>query len=279
MFLALRYSKYSGLPVINHCEDKEIAGNGVMNEGWVSSRLGLRGIPAAAEEIMIARDIFLANLTGARLHIAHVSTKGSVKLIRQAKSDGTNITAEVTPNHLLLTEERIVSAPLQNGQELAYDTTAKVNPPLRTEADIEALIEGIKDGTIDAIATDHAPHTHVDKMCEFGTAAFGISSFETAFAGLLSLVHRNILDYKTLIAAMTGGPAAIINSSAGISGGLSEGKPADITVFDPSLTWTVDSNNFISRGKNTPYNGMEMKGKVLLTIAGGKPAFRDKSIE
>src|SRR4030043_1458125 len=204
MSLAMDYSYALGLPIIDHCEDKELSDGGYMNDGWVSARLGLRGMPKAAEEIIVARDLALAQLTGARLHIAHVSTEGSVELIRRAKEKDIAVTAEVTPHHLTLTEERVMGSQLKNNGRLTYDTNAKVNPPLRTKEDIAALIQGLKDGTIDAIATDHAPHTLEDKMCEFGLAAFGISGLETAFACLMSLVHNGQLDLETLLSKLTG---------------------------------------------------------------------------
>jgi len=271
MSLAMDYSQDLGLPIIDHCEDKELSDGGCMNDGWVSARLGLKGIPKAAEEIIIARDLALAHLTGAKLHVAHVSTEGSVELIRRAKEKGVSVTAEVTPHHLTLTEERVM------GNQLTYDTNAKVNPSLRTKEDIAALIKGLKDGTIDAIATDHAPHTLVDKMCEFGLAAFGISGLETALACLMSLVHDHQLDMKTLISKFTFEPARIIGTRYGELGTLKSGCQADVVIFDPNKEWIVDSRDFTSKGKNTPFDGCTFKGRVILTIVAGKTVYRDNS--
>ncbi len=277
MSLAMDYSRALGLPIIDHCEDKELSDGGFMNDGWVSARLGLKGIPKAAEEIMVARDIALAQLTGARLHITHVSTEGSVELVRHAKERGIAVTAEVTPHHLTLTEERIMDSQPKKHNQLAYDTNAKVNPPLRTKEDIAALIKGLKDGTIDAIATDHAPHTSVDKMCEFGLAAFGISGLETAFACLMTLVHSGELDLMTLISKLTCEPAKIIGTKYGGLGTLKPGCCADITIFDPSKEWVVDSHDFASKGKNTPFDGYQFTGKVMATIVAGEIVYRDNS--
>jgi dihydroorotase len=275
MSLAMDYSHALGLPIIDHCEDKELSDGGSMNDGWVSARLGLKGMPKATEEIIVARDLALAQLTRARLHIAHVSTEGSVELIRRAKEKDIAVTAEVTPHHLTLTEERVMSGGTNN--LLAYDTNAKVNPPLRTKEDIAALIEGLKDGTIDAIATDHAPHTSVDKMCEFGLAAFGISGLETALACLMSLLHSGQLDLKTIISKLTFEPARIIGTRYGELGTLKPGCQADVTLFNPNKEWIVDSRDFTSKGKNTPFDGCHFKGKVIITIVAGKIVYRDNS--
>jgi dihydroorotase len=274
MALALEKAAGSGLPIIDHCEDLELSRGGQMNDGWVAARLGLKGIPAAAEESIIARDIALAEMTGARLHITHVSTRGSVELIRIAKSKGLRITADVTPHHLTLTDERIAGNPLNPGEAPAYDTLAKVNPPLRTPADIEALIRGINDGTIDAIATDHAPHTVEDKLCEFETAAFGISGFETAFAVLMTLVKAGEISLNTLIARMTIGPSKILISKFGRTGSLKAASIADIALLDLNRKWIVDKSNFLSKGKNTPFDGYRLKGMVVATIHRGEIAYR-----
>jgi dihydroorotase len=279
MYLAMEYGRSLNLPIIDHCEDKELADGGLMNEGWVATRLGLKGIPSAAEEIMIARDIALAKLTGARLHIAHVSTQGSVELIRNARQKGISVTAEVTPHHLTLTEERVMGSPVKQSKYLTFDTNAKVNPPLRTKMDTAALIQGLKDGTLDAIATDHAPHTSVDKLCEFGAAAFGISGLETALGSLMSLVHEGQLDITTLVSKLTFEPARIIGSNHGGLGTLEPGCRADITIFDPDKEWTVDSQSFISKGKNTPFDGYQFKGKVIATIVNGSIVYQDKSVK
>jgi len=265
---ALDYSRAFGLPVIDHCEDKTLTEGGQMNEGIISTKLGLPGIPAAAEEIMVARDLALAQLTGARLHIAHVTTEGSVDLIRHAKEKDVKVTAEVTPHHLTLTEEKVIG----------YDSNAKVNPPLRTEQDIQALIQGLNENVIDIIATDHAPHTEVDKLCEFGLAAFGISGFETALSSLMSLVHSKQLTLVTLIAKLTDEPAKIIGDKYGKLGTLAIGASADVTIFNPDKEWVVDTKAFASKGKNTPLAGSMLKGKVMATIFGGKLIYKDDSL-
>jgi len=274
MSLAMDYSCALGLPIIEHCEDRELADGGLMNDGWVSTRLGLKGIPATGEEIAVARDLALAQLTGARLHIAHVSTKGSAELIRRAKEEGIAVTAEATPHHLILTEERVMGWQSEDNR-LTYDTSAKVNPPLRTEEDIAALIEALKDGVVDVIATDHAPHRLVDKMCEFGLAAFGISGFETALGCLMGLVHSGELDLVTLISKLTFEPARIIGTRYGELGTLKPGCQADITLFNPDKEWVVSSQNFASKGKNTPFDGYQFKGKVMTTIVAGEIVYRD----
>ncbi len=277
MRLAMEYVSRLGLPIIDHCEDKSLSQDGVMNEGWVSARLGLKGIPAAAEETMVARDISLAALTSARLHIAHISTRGSVELVRSAKEKGVAVTAEVTPHHLLLTEERVMGINPDDNLSF-YDVNAKANPPLRTKEDIAALIQGLRDGTIDAIATDHAPHTTVDKLCEFNIAAFGISGLETAFGCLMSLVHRGEMDLMMLISLLTCGPAKVIGTRYSGLGTLRPGCPADISIFDPSKEWVVDSRDFASKGKNTPFEGQLLRGKVLATISQGKIVYRDDAL-
>ncbi len=276
MSLAMDYSRSLGLPIIDHCEDKGLSDGGFMNDGWVSARLGLKGIPKAAEEVIVARDIALAQMTDARIHMAHASTEGSVELIRRAKEKGIKVTAEVTPHHLTLTEERVMGSQLKKNERLKYDTNAKVNPPLRTKEDIAALIQGLKDGTIDAIATDHAPHTLEDKMCEFGLAAFGISGLETAFACLMSLVHDGRLDLKTLISKLTVEPAGIIGTRYGELGTLRSGCRADVTIFDPNREWIVDSRSFFSKGKNTPFNGYPFKGQVIMTIVAGQIVYKSE---
>jgi dihydroorotase len=265
---ALDYSRAFDLPIIDHCEDKALTEGGQMNEGVISTRLGLRGIPSAAEEIMVARDLALAQLIGGRLHIAHVTTEGSVELIRRAKEKGIKVTAEVTPHHLTLTEERVIG----------YDTNAKVNPPLRTKQDIKALIQGLNDNTIDIIATDHAPHTEADKLCEFDLAPFGISGFETALGSLMSLVHEGELSLTTLIAKLTYEPARIIGNRYGGLGTLAIGAPADVTIFDPNLEWVVDTKDFASKGRNTPLASEQLKGRVMATIYQGKLVYKDGSI-
>ncbi len=269
MHQALDYSRDLDLPIIDHCEDTSLTEGGQMNEGIISTKLGLRGIPAAAEEIIVARDLALAELTGGRLHIAHVSTEGSVDLIRRAKEKGIKVTAEVTPHHLTLTEEKVIG----------YNTNAKVNPPLRTKRDIQALIQGLKENVINIIATDHAPHTEADKLCEFDIAAFGISGLETALGSLMSLVHNGQLSLVTLISKLTCEPAKIIGNKYDKLGTLDIGAPADITIFDPDLEWIVDTKAFVSKGKNTPLNGSRLKGKVMATILQGKLVYKDDSVK
>ncbi len=265
---ALDYSRAFELPVTDHCEDTILTEGGQMNEGVLSAKLGLRGIPNAAEDIIVARDLALAELTGGWIHIAHTTTEGAVELIRRAKEKGINVTAEVTPHHLTLTEERVIG----------YNTNAKVNPPLRTERDIEALIQGLNDNTIDIIATDHAPHTEGDKLCEFALAPFGISGLETAFGSLMSLVHNKKLSLTTLIAKLTFEPAKILGGKHGQLGTLAVGAPADVTVFDPDREWVVDTKDFASKGKNTPLAGEKLKGKVIATIYQGKIVYRDNNV-
>jgi dihydroorotase len=266
---ALDYSLALGLPITDHCEDIALTKGGVMNEGIISTKLGLRGIPNAAEDIIVARDLALAQLTGGRLHIAHTSTEGSVDLIRRAKEKGIRVTAEVTPHHLTLTEEKVIG----------YGTNAKVNPPLRTKYDIQALIQGLNDNTIDIIATDHAPHTEADKLCGFALAPFGISGFETALGSLMSLVHDGQLALVTLIAKLTCEPAKIIGNKYGKLGTLAIGASADVTIFDSDMSWVVDTRVFASKGKNTPLAGSVLKGKVMATISQGKLVYKDDSIK
>ncbi|MFC2001311.1 dihydroorotase [Chloroflexota bacterium] len=264
---ALDYSRAFSLPIIDHCEDTALTEGGQINEGIISLELGLRGIPAAAEEIMVTRNLALVQqLPGAHLHLAHVSTAGSVELIRRCKEKGIEVTAEVTPHHLTLTEERAIG----------YDTNAKVNPPLRTERDVEALIQGLKENVIDIIATDHAPHTEADKRCEFTLAAFGISGLETSLGSLMRLVHDGQLPLTMLIAKLTREPARIIGNNK--LGTLSNYAIADITLFDPDKEWLVDTAAFASRGKNTPLAGSVLKGKVMATIFQGKLVYQDDSV-
>ncbi len=255
---AMQYACMLGVPVISHCEDKNLSGGGVMHEGAVSSVLGLKGIPASAEEVMVARDIILAAETGCRLHIAHVSTAGSVRLVREAKARGIPVTAEVAPHHFTLTHEAV----------RGYDTSTKVNPPLRTASDVEAVKEGLADGTIDAIATDHAPHAAHEKEVEYELAPFGIAGLETA-VGLVwtELVQTGILTPAQAVAKMSLSPARIL----GVPGGVLEvGAPADLTIVDPNRTWEVDVNLLTSKGKNTPFGGRVLKGLACAVVVGGR---------
>jgi dihydroorotase len=293
---ALEYVSAFGLPIIEHSEELSLSHEGVMHEGWVSNRLGLRGIPAAAEETAIARNIALAELTGAHLHVAHVSTRESVELIRRAKARGVQVTAEVMPHHLTLTDEAVMlAAPVlsevegvespgglahSTGSGLAYDTNAKVNPPLRPRPDVDACIAGLADGTIDAIATDHAPHATEDKLCEFDFAAFGISGFEAALALCLSLMHEGKLDLSTVIYKLTAGPVQTLGLERFVPGlgSLAEGAPGDVLVFDPQTEWVVEPERFVSKGKNTPLAGRMLRGRVVATVYGGRPVFVEEGV-
>lgn len=262
MRTALEYARSFGVPVIDHCEEPSLAKGGVMNEGIVSARMGLKGIPAEAEEIMVIRDILLARRTGGHVHLAHMSTKGSVELIRWGKERAIPVTAEVCPHHLSLTDDLCAR----------YNTNAKMNPPLRTAADVEALQEAVADGTIDIIATDHAPHHYDEKEREFADAPFGIVGLETALAVVMTrLVAPGVLDLATLVDRMSCAPARIF----GLPGGtLAPGTPADVTVIDPARRWTVDPGLFRSKGRNTPYAGMTLQGQAIVTIVGGRVIHR-----
>jgi dihydroorotase len=285
---ALEYASTFGLPIIDHCEDPSLSHDAVMNESWVSTRLGLRGAPAAAESAAVARDIALAEATGAHVHIAHVSTRGAVEEIRRAKARGVRVTCEVTPHHLTLTDE-IVAFGARAGDELVYETNAKVNPPLRSGDDVDACVEALADGTIDCIATDHAPHAVTEKLCEFDEAAFGISGLETAF-GLSStiLFHRGDAEKRrsflsspgehgeislsTLIERLTLGPVRALGLDRLVPGigTLAVGAPGDVVVLDPDAEWVVEPELFASKGKNTPLGGVTLRGAVVATIAAGK---------
>lgn len=254
---AMEYAFSLQLPVISHCEDTNLSADGLMNEGYYSTILGLRGIPGIAEEAMIARDILIAEFTKTCVHIAHVSTAGSVRLIRDAKKRGLKVTAETAPHYFTLTEESLQG----------YDTNFKVNPPLRSEKDIAAIKEGLADGTIDVIACDHAPHGRTDKEVEFEYAANGISGLETSLGLSLNLINSRTLNWPELIVRMSLNPARILNLPKGT---LEPGADADITVIDPQLKWTVDVQAFRSRGKNSPFHGRQMQGKAILTIVGGE---------
>jgi dihydroorotase len=254
---ALEYSKAFDLPIISHCEDLTLSDNGVMNEGLLSMTLGLKGIPAEAEQIMVFRDILLTELTHGRLHICHVSTEGSVNLIREAKRRGVNVTAETCPHYFSLTEDAVKN----------YDTNAKVNPPLRTKKDIDAIKEGLRDGTIDVIATDHAPHHLDEKLREFDMAPFGISGLETALSLSLNLVEEGILTPTQLCEKMSLNPSRILRIEKGT---LKVGSVADIVIIDPAKEFIVDAKKFASKGKNTPFEGVVLKGMVVITIYKGK---------
>ncbi len=281
MRLALTYSRDLGIPISNHCEDHALCSGGVMAEGWVSSRLGLAGIPAVAEEAMVARDIALAELTGGRLHLAHLSSAGSVALVRQAKERGIPVTAEVCPHHLMLTEAWALGGkgdPNVAAGPLAYDTHTKVYPPLRSQADVAACVAGLADGTIDCIATDHAPHERVSKECTYQEAAFGISVLETALGSLLATVRSGAVSLPTMVERLTTGPARALGNDLHEYAALTPGTPADVTLFDPEAAWTVDVNQFASMGRNTPLNGVELHGRVAATIVGGRVVFEEPAV-
>ncbi len=263
---ALEYAGMLATPAIDHCEDPALSG-GVMHEGWVATRLGLRGVPSAAEETMVARNIALAAETGSHVHLAHVSTAGSVELIRQAKLRGVAVTAEVTPHHLALTHEAVLTGPAESLTELAYDTNAKVNPPLRTREDVAACVAGLIDGTIDCIATDHAPHAIQDKLSEFDAAALGMSGLETALALCLTA-----LDIQTAVQRLTIAPVRALGLDRRIEGlgTLSPDAPADVALIDPAAEWTVEPELFASKGKNTPLVGRTLRGRVVATVYAGR---------
>ena len=259
---AMEYVRAFDIPVIVHAEDTYLSDDGVMNEGKTSTMLGLKGIPNASEEVMIARDIFLSELTGTNLHICHVSTEGSVRIIREAKKRGVKVTAEATPHHFLLTDEEVYN----------YNTNAKMNPPLRTSKDVKAIIKGLKDGTIDIIATDHAPHSEDEKNVEFDIAPFGIVGLETALPLSLKLVDEKVLTMSQVIEKLTILPAQIVNSDKGT---LKKNHVADITIFDPKDEYLIDKNTFNSKGKNTPFQNWKVRGKVKYTFVSGKIVYKN----
>jgi dihydroorotase len=260
---ALEYARTFDLPLVQHCEDLALSAGGAMNEGAVATRAGIRAQPAAAESSMVARDIELCALTGARYHVAHVSSAESVRLVREAKRRGLPVTCEVTPHHLWLSDAACAH----------YDTAAKCNPPLRGAADIEALREGLRDGTIDAVATDHAPHSSIEKDVEFEQAAFGMVGLETALPLMLELVRAGLLTPAALVTRMSSAPARIFRLRGGA---LTPGAPADVTVIDPEASWTCDVAAFRSRSRNSPFAGRPLRGRAALTIVGGKLAFAEE---
>jgi dihydroorotase len=257
---AMEYAIAFDLPVVDHCEDLHLAEGGCMNEGLVSTELGLPGIPAAAEDVMVARNIALAELTGARLHLAHISTEGSVRLVREAKSRGIRVTAEACPHHFTITEEVV----------RGYNTHAKMNPPLRTWKDVRAIKEGLRDGTIDVIATDHAPHATQEKQQGFTEAPFGIVGLETAWPLTLALVEEGVLSLESAVEKLSSAPARAFGLS---KGGLAVGAVADVVVTDPQDSWEVDPAKFRSKSRNTPFAGWKVKGRVKTTIVGGRVVF------
>lgn len=259
---AMIYANAFGLRVISHCEDMDLADGGCMNEGETATRLGLRGISTAAEDVMVAREIILSEYTGIPVHIAHVSTKASVENLRQAKKRGVKITAETCPHYFTLTESACEG----------YNTNAKMNPPLRCDSDVEAVKEGLMDGTLDMIATDHAPHHRDEKNVEFDSAPNGIVGFETAFAlSYTHLVKSGLMSLNQLVEKMAWAPAKMLNIP---KGDLTEGADADITLVDLNEAYTVDTDGFLSKSKNSPYNGFKVAGRIRLTLVGGKIAFQ-----
>jgi dihydroorotase len=256
---AMEYAKGFDLPIISHCEELSLVADGVMNEGETATRMGLAGIPNAAESIMVMRDIALCELTGARLHIAHVSTRESVREIRNAKQRGLPVTAETAPHYFTLTDQAVKD----------YNTHAKMNPPVRSEADRSAVMEGLSDGTIDVIATDHAPHSEIEKDVEFDRAANGIIGLETSLALSLDLVRNHILTLPGLVEKMSLNPAAI----TGLTRALEPGAKADISLFDPDARFTVDAKTFQSKSRNTPFDGWTLKGTAMITIVEGHIVF------
>jgi len=262
---ALDYSRRFDLVVVSHAEDANLKGRGVMNEGFNSARFGLRGIPKTSEELIVARDILLAEWTGARLHVAHVSTKGSVQLVREAKRRGARVTAEVTPHHLTLTDEVVGN----------YDTNTKVAPPLREEEDREAVLEGLADGTIDALASDHAPHSVEDKQVEYDLAEFGMVGLETAFPLYYATTLRRQVPLMRMVEAMTIKPAQILGIPKGT---LNVGVDGDVTIFDPSHRYRIDKALFRSKSQNTPFHGWEVEGKVAYTVVSGRVVYRSEHL-
>jgi dihydroorotase len=259
---ALEYASSFDYMVIQHAEEKQLTGGGAINEGWVSTQLGVSGMPAEGEDSMVGRDIMLARRTDARYHVAHISTRGAVDLVRRARAEGLKVTTEAAPHHFALTEEEV----------LGFNADAKMSPPLRTEEDRLAVIEGLRDGTIEVIATDHAPHHEDDKRCGLSCAAFGIVGLETVLPVSLDLVRDGVLSLTDMIAKLTSNPATLLGLD---SGTLSPGTAADICIFDQDAKWTVDRNKLVSKGSNTPWHGKEMTGRVTHTIKDGRIVYRN----
>ncbi len=266
---ALEYASMLNLPVIDHCEDPTLKADGVAHEGFHSAQLGLRGIPGAAEAVMVARDVMLAELTGGHFHVAHMSARQSIRAVRDGKHAGAQVTCEVAPHHFILTDERLASP-------IPYDTNAKMNPPLREVADRDAMLEGIVDGTVDVISTDHAPHHYDEKQVEFDRAPFGIVGLETAIPLCLDrLVHAGKIRLSRLVELLSVNPARILNVAGGT---LSAGAPADITILAPDLAVTVRAADMKSKSKNTPFDGWALKGGVAATIVGGRLLYQNPAV-
>jgi len=261
---AMDYARAFGIPIISHAEDANLVGQGVMNESALSNELGLRGIPAAAEEIIVAREIALCRLTRTPVHIQHISAEVSVEHIKRAKDQGLPVTAEASPHHLTLTEDCVRE----------YDTHFKMSPPLRTERDVEALRQGLKDGTIDAIATDHAPHNVIDKAVEFSEASNGVIGLQTAIPVTLTLVHEKILSPLAFIRSLTEAPARLLKLE---TGRLKIGGVADVTVMHPDLEWEFVQTDNLSKSVNSPFFGKKWRGKILATVVGGEVKYRSES--
>ncbi len=274
---ALAYSVDIGLPIINHAEDKDLVAGGVMHAGSVATRLGLGGVSSQSETAMVARDIQLAEMTGARLHIPHVSTQGSVGELRIAKDHGVNVTAEVTPHHLTLSHEWVFGLKGDIPDRIipvSYDTNTKVNPPLRSHSDVRAVVEALREGVIDVIATDHAPHAATDKTCTFDEAAHGINVLETAFSSVFGLVTSGKISLTRLIESLTAAPAAITGKNLGT---LKKGFSADLALIAPKQKWIVDPEQFVSKSVNSPLEGMELTGQVVTTIYQGETVFDSRT--
>jgi dihydroorotase len=266
---ALEYAGMFGMPVIEHCEEQTLKGDGVAHEGFHAAVLGLRGIPGEAESIMALRDISLAALTGGTVHIAHMSARQSLEAVRAGKSRGVRVTCEVTPHHFVLTDEML-------GAPVPYDTNVKMNPPLREAADRDAMLAGLADGSIDVIATDHAPHHHDEKHVEFDHAPFGITGLETAVSLCFDrLIHRGVIGLPRLIELLSVNPARVLRVDGG---SLAEGAPADISILAPDLQVTVSADRMRSKSKNTPFNGWQLRGGVAATIVGGRTVFRNEGV-
>ena len=263
---AMEYALAFDVPVVDHCEDLHLAEGGCMNEGAISTELGLPGMPAAAEDVMVARNVALAELTGARLHLAHISTEGSVRIVREAKSRGLKVTAEACPHHFTITEEVV----------RGYNTYAKMNPPLRTWKDVQAIKEGLRDGTIDVIATDHAPHATQEKQLGFTEAPFGIVGLETALPLTFALVDEGVLSLESAVDKLSTAPSKVFGL---VKGTLAVGADADVAIVDQQEQWEVDPTKFRSKSRNTPFAGWKVKGLVTTTIVGGRVVFEASPVE